>query len=358
MRVLYVAYPLLPVSENSAGGAEQMLWTVEREMASRGHETTVAACSGSAAAGELIATGDASDEADRFEQRDAEHCANVVECVLQRESSGKTFDVIHDQSGRFLRCASAVSTPLLATLHLPRHMYSPSMFENIAPNVYFNCVSESQVRTFRDLPRFAGVVQNGITIERFPLAQHKGEYLLWIGRICEEKGPHLAIDVAERAGVPLVMAGAVYPFSYHQQFFAREIAPRLSTITYIESPSFEDKAKLLQIARAVLLTSTVDETSSLVAMEAMACGTPVLAFRRGAFPEIIEDGVTGFIVEDVDAMSQAVGRVGQISSKACRERVERHFSAARMAADYEALYNRVIGLREGSPEFQLPISAA
>lgn len=358
MRVLYVAYPLLPVTENSAGGAEQMLWTVEREMASRGHETAVAACSGSGVAGELIATGDASDEADRFEQRDAEHCANVVECVLQRESLGKAFDLVHDESGRFWRCGSALNTPVLATLHLPRHMYSPRLFENIAHNVYFNCVSESQARTFGDLPRFAGVVKNGIAIERFSLAQHKGEYLLWIGRMCEEKGPHLAIDVAERAGVPLVMAGAMYPFSYHQQFFAREIAPRLSGITYIEWPSFEEKVKLLQNARAVLLTSTVDETSSLVAMEATACGTPVLAFRRGAFPEIVEESVTGFIVETVDAMAQAVGRVGQISSKACWERVERHFSASRMTADYEALYDRVIGWQKGSPEFQLPVSAA
>ena len=342
MRILYVAYPLLPVSENSAGGAEQMLWTLERQMAAGGDETAVAACNKSQVAGGLISTGDASDEPDRFEQRDAEHCTKVVESVLQRESAGRAFDIVHDKSGRFWRCASAISTPVLATLHLPRHMYSPQMFENVAPNVHFNCVSESQARTFRDLPRFVGVVQNGIAIERFPLRHEKGDYLLWIGRICEEKGPQFAIDVAERAGVPLTMAGAVYPFSYHQQFFAREIAPRLPGITYIEWPSFEEKLKLLQNARAVLLTSTVDETSSLVAMEAMACGTPVLAFRRGAFPEVVQDGVTGFIVDDVDAMAEAVGRVGQISPEACRERVERRFSASRMAEGYERLYENVV----------------
>lgn len=341
MKLLYVAYPLLPINENSAGGAEQMLWTVEREMATRGHETAVAACCESQVAGELIGTGDPSDEPDRFEQRDAEHSSNVVEGVLQRESAGQPFDLIHDKSGRFWRCASALNTPVLATLHLPRHMYSPQIFENIAANVYFNCVSESQARTFGDLPRLLGVVRNGIAIERFPFQRRKGDYLLWFGRICEEKGPHLAIDVAERTRVPLVMAGAVYPFSYHQQFFTREIAPRLSGITYIEWPSFEEKLKLLQNAHAVLLTSTVDETSSLVGMEAMACGTPVVAFRRGAFPEVVEDGVTGFIVDDVDDMAKAVGRVDQISPKACRERVEAQFSSNRMATEYEKLYKKV-----------------
>jgi glycosyltransferase involved in cell wall biosynthesis len=341
MRVLYVSYPLLPVSEDSAGGAEQMLWNVEREMAARGHSTAVAACSGSKVAGELIATGEISSEADKLEERDAKHCANVVECVLRRERSDTAFDVIHDQSGRFWRYASALSTPVLATLHLPRHMYSPQMFENVAANVYFNCVSRSQAESFGDLPRLMGVVQNGIAVERFAFHLDKADYLLWIGRICEEKGPHLAIDVAERAGMSLVMAGIVYPFSYHQQFFAREIAPRLAGITYVEWPSFADKSNLLQNARAVLLTSTVNETSSLVAMEAMACGTPVVAFRRGAFPEVVQDGVTGFVIDDIPGMVGAIGQVREIRAEACRQRVEREFSAARMAGDYERLYDRL-----------------
>jgi glycosyltransferase involved in cell wall biosynthesis len=218
-------------------------------------------------------------------------------------------------------------------------MYRAETFEHIASNVYFNCVSNSQAASFADLPRFLGVVQNGIALDRFPPQRAKGDYLLWIGRICEEKGPHLAIDVAQRAGLPLTMAGTVYPFSYHQQFFAREIAPRLSSVNYIDSPSFDEKLKLLQNARAVLLTSTVNETSSLVAMEAMACGTPVVAFRRGAFPEVVADGVTGFICDDLDAMADGVSRVHEIDPVACRRRVEKFFSSKGMALDYERLYH-------------------
>lgn len=359
MRILYVAYPLLPVTEDSAGGAEQMLWTLEREIATRGHVTAVAACADSRVAGELVETGDAASENDTFEQRDAEHCASVAECILRRDGKPGAFDFVHDKSGHFWRCASVLNTPVLATLHLPRHMYAPQMFENIAANLYFNCVSDSQAEAFRDLPRFMGVVQNGITIGRFPFQRDKGDYLLWIGRICEEKGPHLAIEVARRAALPLAIAGAVYPFSYHQQFYEREIAPRLAEITYVEWPSFNDKLKLLQNARAVLLTSTVEETSSLVAMEAMACGTPVVAFRRGAFPEIVLDRLTGFVVEDVAGMVAAIGHIDAISAEACRERVEREFSAKRMASDYEVLYDRVVdNARKGSTAAQIPSSAA
>jgi glycosyltransferase involved in cell wall biosynthesis len=232
-------------------------------------------------------------------------------------------------------------------LHLPRLMYGPEMFENVAENVYFNCVSNAQASSFSDLPRFMGVVQNGIALDRLPPQRAKGDYLLWIGRICEEKGPHLAIDVAERCDLPLTIAGAVYPFSYHQQFFAREIVPRLGAVNYIEWPSFEQKLDLLQNARAVLLTSVVDETSSLVSMEAMACGTPVVAFRRGALSEVVADGVTGFICNDVEQMAGAVKRVGEIDPVSCRRRVEKFFSATSMALDYERLYESVLAQVRG-----------
>jgi glycosyltransferase involved in cell wall biosynthesis len=357
MRVLYVAYPLLPVTENSAGGAEQMLWTLEREIAARASLTTVAACSRSSIAGELFTTGDPPAESDAFDRRDAEHCAKIVELVLRREGSHDAFDLIHDKSGSFWRYAGALKTPVLATLHLPRHMYRSTLFENISPNVFFNCVSISQAQSFRDLPRYVGAVPNGIAIERFPFQRHKGDYLLWIGRVCEEKAPHIAINVAQRAGVPLLMAGAVYPFRYHQEYFAREIAPRLSEITYIDWPSFQQKLELLQQARAVLLTSTVDETSSLVAMEAMACGTPVVAFRRGAFPEVVADGVTGFIVNDTASMADSLARVNQIRPEACRERVERDFSATCMAHDYEALYATVLAVHTLTPKQNATLGA-
>src|SRR5690242_3583872 len=111
MRILYVAYPLLPVSDNSAGGAEQMLWTLSREMTARGHQTAIAACAGSQAAGEVILTGKAPRENDTFERRDHEHCAAVVKRIQRRARAGSPFDLVHDKSGSFWRTAKSVSTP-------------------------------------------------------------------------------------------------------------------------------------------------------------------------------------------------------------------------------------------------------
>src|SRR3974377_1175256 len=123
-------------------------------------------------------------------------------------------------------------------------LYPSQIFADVARNVWFNCVSESQVHGFVHLQRMLGVVRNGIELERFPRSSAAfvaKDYLLWLGRICEEKAPHLALDVAEACAFPLVVAGSVYPFSYHQQYFDRELVPRLgrnSQATFIESPTF------------------------------------------------------------------------------------------------------------------------
>ncbi len=344
LRIIYVAYPLLSVSEASCGGAEQVLATLEREMAHRGHRTAVAAANESRVEGTLIATGAPIAAPDQFEARDREHSDHILDFL--RENKG--FDLVHDMSGTFWKDANQVELPVLATLHLPPQLYAKEMFQDFPPNLFFNCVSQSQGRVFSGLPRLLGVVENGIDLNRFMPANvptDREPYLLWLGRICEEKGPHVALDVAEAAGTPIVIAGEVYPFRYHQRFFAREVVPRLkgnARTCFVQSPTPQEKLELLRGADALLIPSLIDETSSLVAMEAMACGTPVIAFRRGALPEVVEEGVTGFLVDSLDAMAQAARCAGEISPRACRERVEGRYSATRMADDYEELYGRVL----------------
>src|ERR1700678_82769 len=209
LSILYVAYPLLTVSPESAGGAEQMLLAVEREMAAAGHHTTVAAAAGSQVNGRLLATGKPADGPDQCEQREREHSARILEYL---EKHAEEFDLIHDQSGSFFRHAAQCRLSVLATLHLPRGFYREDYFGDVPPNLSFNCVSHSQAERFQDLPNFLGIVANGIAVKDFPLTGSKENYLLWLGRVCEEKGPHLAIAAAERAGLPLVIAGQVYPF--------------------------------------------------------------------------------------------------------------------------------------------------
>ena len=403
-RVLLVAYPLLPVSQESAGGAEQILWTLERELAQRGWQTEVAACAGSQVAGRLLVTGAAPQGLDGFAKREREHTEHVVAACAAND-----YAIILDHSGHFFQhvseFAAQVRVPVLASLHLPRELYAPDAFEHVAENVYFHCVSESQRREFTDLPRMLGVVRNGIAAERFSgieaerfseievqrfseieaerfaeivaarCACGKGEggphspsvgqcgepatgvrdYLLWLGRVCPEKAPHLAIDAAERAGLPIVLAGQVYPFAWHREYWEREVRPRIVSahepahgrVRWVELPSFAEKCRLLRNARALLVTSQIAETTSLVALEAMASGTPVIAFRRGALPEVVGER-TGFLVDNVEQMAAACARLGEIRGEDCRIWVERKYSVGTMADAYEALMGCLIRIDKTS----------
>jgi glycosyltransferase involved in cell wall biosynthesis len=351
LRVLYVSYPLLTVSEASAGGAEQMLWVLESEMNARGVETTVAASAGSHVSGELLVTGEPCTQSDDFERRNREHQDRVIQFVRERSRAGRPFDLIHDKSGSLWARGQEFDVPVLATLHLPRSFYPPQAFDRVSANVSFNCVSYSQAASFQNLSQMLGVVLNGIAMDRFTDQENVSEErsgLLWLGRICQEKAPHLALEIAGNAGFPITLAGQVYPFSYHQQFFEGEVAPRLRAmpdVGWIDTPSFPEKLRLLRRAEALLITSQVDETSSLVAMEAAACGTPVIAFNRGALSEVVAHGKTGFVVSDVTEAAEALTRITDISADTCRNHARQNFSGRRMAHDYAEMYKTVFSTR-------------
>jgi glycosyltransferase involved in cell wall biosynthesis len=182
-----------------------------------------------------------------------------------------------------------------------------------------------------------------VVIDTFPAGEiAKKPFALVLGRICPEKGFHCAIEASVRSRIPLYIAGAIYPWPEHVRYFEQQIAPRLdSDRRWIGQIGGAQKRALMSAARCVLVPSLVEETSSLVAMEALAAGTPVIAFRAGALPDIVEHGLTGYIVADVEEMAEALRKVEQLDPQACRDAARRRFDLRRSLSAYLRLYELI-----------------
>lgn len=345
LTVLSVAYPLAPVGPDTVGGAEQVLSALDRALVASGHRSIVIACAGSTVAGELLEIPRVPPAIDgaALALRHAAIRASIAEALRTRP-----IDVVHLHGLDFAAYLPPPGPSVLATLHLPPEWYPEQALHPARPDTWLNCVSASQDRALHDrlgesaawvLPPIA----NGVPVAALASARlTRRNYALVLGRICREKAQHLAIDAAAQAGVSLLLAGHVFPYPEHRAYFDAEIRPRLGAMTKLIGPvGFARKQRLLAAARCVLLPSQVAETSSLVAMEALACGTPVIAFAVGALPEIVEHGRTGFLVRDVAAMAAAIGRVGTIDRDYCRQVARERFAVERTTAAYLALYDRL-----------------
>jgi glycosyltransferase involved in cell wall biosynthesis len=348
LSVLSVAFPLAPVSSSTAGGAEQVLAMIDRALVSAGHESLVIACQGSRCAGELIATPRSQGTIDQAARERAHaHTRQAIEAVL----ATRRVDVVHMHGLDFHGYLPAPGPVVLATLHLPPAWYPPGVFAITRPRTYLSCVSASQARQCPPAGNLAGVVENGVELDVLGPEKEpeKQPYVLALGRICPEKGFHRALRAARRAGAPMVLAGEVFPYVEHQRYFAAQVMPLLDAERrYIGPVDMAQKRGLMARARCVVVPSEVCETSSLVAMEALACGAPVITSGAGALAEIVEHGRTGFVVADEDGMAAAIRDSPAIDPAACRQAAETRFCGRRMAWRYMALYRRLL-VRERVP---------
>jgi glycosyltransferase involved in cell wall biosynthesis len=337
MTVVSIAFALLPVSADSGGGSEQILWQVERGLVSAGHKSIVVAAEGSQISGCLAPTPAANGEI-TDEVRAAAYRAHRQ--AIQRVLDTYRVDLLHFHGLDFSAYLPSAGPPMLTTLHLPVDWYPKHIFD--IPGLNLNFVSRSQAAANHS-PRSTPVVCNGIDLNRYSPLGHKQPFSLVLSRICPEKGIDVALRIAHRLDLDLVIAGPVHPFASHQAYFNEQIAPLLDDRRcYVGPVGGNRKHELLATAKCLLAPSSVAETSSLVAMEAIASGTPVVAFRSGALPEVVDDHITGFVVDSEDGMADAVQHVSQLDPTRCRAVAMERFDSRRMVDEYLELYQRLL----------------
>jgi glycosyltransferase involved in cell wall biosynthesis len=343
LTILSVAYPLAPVGPDAVGGAEQMLTVLDRSLVRAGHHSIVVACEGSTACGTHVPVPLPAGVFDEVAKAAAhERCREVIMSALQRWP----VDVVHLHGVDFSSYLPPPGVPALATLHLPPSWYPPEVFRPRRPDTWIHAVSPAQHRACPPCPHLLEPIENGVPVDALTARHAKRRFALVLGRVCPEKGIHLAIEAAKQADIPLIIAGEVFAYEAHRRYLAEEIEPRLDALRRFIGPvGFARKRRLLTAARCLLVPSLAPETSSLVAREAAACGTPVIAFPNGALAETVEHGRTGYLVSDASAMAQAIEAAASIDPNLCRKVARARFSLDGMVAAYMEVYERLASAR-------------
>ncbi|ACL55973.1 glycosyltransferase [Methylobacterium nodulans] len=341
LTILHVAYPLAPVGPDAAGGAEQVLTALDAALVAAGHRSLVVACAGSRPAGELIVVPRETGVLD--EAAIAAARLRHAEAVAAALRDHPEIDVVHMHGIDFHAYLPPPGPPVLATLHAPFSWYAPAALHPARPRTVLTCVSAHQHRSAPPGLPLLDPIPNGVPVEALRATTGpRGRFALFLGRIAPEKGVDLALDAAHRAGCALAVAGELFPYPAHQDFFARAVAPRLDRQRrYLGPAGFRRKRRLLNAARCLLLPARLPETSSLVAREAMACGAPVIAYPAGALAEVVEPGRTGFLVETPAAMAEAIRAADRIDPETCRRTAASRFGLRPMIEGYLAAYDQL-----------------
>lgn len=340
---------LAPIAEKvpppTYGGVETVVYTLAEELHKRGHDVTLFASGDSEVSCKLVpiaekAIGSKMDIA----IREALTLGAIAEAVGHIRQNG--FDIVHNHTGwHALLLKSLIPCPIVTTLHGALNDKQENakrerrMFSEFRLQPYIS-ISKAQ-RRFAPLLRYSATIYHGIPAERFNPSYEPGKYLVFLGRFSPQKGPVEAIKIAKATGSILKMAGKINDFE--RDYFDREIKPHIDgkQIIFLGEVNHAQKVKLLRGAKALLSPIHWDEPFGLVNIEAYACGTPVIAMRRGSLPELVVHGKTGYLCRTLSEMIRAVGKLDKIDRRACREHVETKFSVERMITKHESLYKRL-----------------
>jgi glycosyltransferase involved in cell wall biosynthesis len=334
-----LAPPWIPVPPPGYGGIEEVVALLTDALVEQEHDVELFCAPGSQSAAKVHPLLDKphpeSIERALFE---GDHDGRAFRAIDAAAADGHPFDVVHDHSGYVaLAMADRLETPLVHTVHGPFDHDTKPYYALNGRNGAVVCISQAQSRMAPGPGIVDGVVYNPIDVDNWPVGYDKQDYLLWLGRMTSEKGPQRAIRVAQLTGRPLVLAGVVQPGQ--ERFFANEVEPHIDgeKIRYIGEVGGARKQRLFADAFAFLMPIRWPEPFGMVMVEAMAAGTPVLAFPEGAAPEVVEHCISGYLVKDEEEMAAIVDDAGRLDPLQVRRSAER-FAPDRVALGYEGAY--------------------
>ncbi|MFZ2975832.1 MAG: glycosyltransferase family 4 protein [Candidatus Moraniibacteriota bacterium] len=332
------------VPPHKYGGTELVVYNLTQQLVKMGHDVT------------LVATGDSQTSAklEIIFKRSLRSIPDLTDIRLREAYKfmgiGKVvtylnendFDIVHNHIGwRLLPFEKIIKCPVVTTLHGPLDVsYQQKVYGEFSQANYIS-ISMNQRKPMPEL-NFVANAYNGLDMEKFRQNYKPKDYFAFLGRMSPEKGPVQAIQVAKKAGVKLIMAAKVDLVD--EEYFKKEVEPLIddNQIKFIGEIDHDEKVEFLGNAKALIAPIQWEEPFGLFFTEAMACGAPVFAMRRGSVPEIIVDKKTGFICDSVDEMAEKIKRVDEIDRKACFEHVKKNFSSEKMARDYVSVYGEVI----------------
>ncbi len=357
LRIAQVAPPFERVPPQAYGGTERIVHGLVGELVRRGHEVTTFASGDSDVPGRHIETVPKALRPIGYTGDSLPYMQLTLQLLLAKLAD---FDLIHSHlEWANLLLARISPVPVVSTFHgrLDQPWADALLVD---PPRGLVAISDDQASTHPDVP-WAGVVYNGLHLVDAPFGEHRSDALCFVGRVVPEKGIVEAIEVAKAAERPLKIAAKVAAGGVEREYFDEVFQPALRaagpSVEYIGEISQEERDQLFAESYAALMPGSWPEPFGLVAIEALACGTPVIARRTGALPEIVRDGVDGFFGDDVVAMAFKVSRVDDLDRRAIRESVIERFSVERMTDGYEAIYRSMLAGKTTPEEIERPDDA-
>ncbi|HET9655790.1 MAG TPA: glycosyltransferase family 4 protein [Kineosporiaceae bacterium] len=338
LRIAMLAPPWYDVPPEAYGGIEMVCGELADGLVEEGHKVR------------LLATGDCRTKAEFVEAGDRPEICWIGRSVptiayaaqAERLLRGSDVDLVHDHTEAGPLFAAVRDAPTVVTAHGPMTGPFGAYYRAIADGVHLVAISQAQRDLAPDLP-WVGMVHNAVRVDDFPLPGERDDVVVFLGRASRDKGAHLAIDAARAAGLRILLAGKCTEVEEHL-YFASEVKPRLGEdAQWLGEADMALKLDLLSRARCLLFPICWEEPFGMVMIEANACGTPVVALRRGSVPEVITDGVNGFVCDDPAELPEAVLAAERLDPYRCREHLYGRFDPPTLVSGYQEVYRQVLG---------------